>query len=119
MDVSIWPVPPVTCCNTDGPGNPFWMEWIFKPLVPAALADVVRMEDFLSGQECQDVDYTVVKPAVLTNGAKTGEANPTLSSYEMKCSNPQTISTYTRNAVPEKHFWLLCVWNESYSPQNK
>lgn len=47
---------------------PFFLEWLYKPLVIGRnMADFCRMETLLAA-DCQDINFTVVKPARLTDG---------------------------------------------------
>lgn len=60
-------------CTESREGNPFFLEWIFKPLVIGRnLADMARMEQYLAtSPECQDINFTAVRPPGLTNDEKT------------------------------------------------
>ena len=52
--------------------GPFSIEWILKPLfLKKVLNNMYEMENYLIA-ECQDINYTVVRPAGLANGDMTG-----------------------------------------------
>ncbi|ELU17347.1 hypothetical protein CAPTEDRAFT_222649 [Capitella teleta] len=53
------------------PDNSFVFDWLIKPTMRAPLADVIRTEDYLASEECRDIDFTVVKPKLLTHGPIT------------------------------------------------
>lgn len=66
----------ITCkCNnflTATDGEPFIIRWILRPLIIGNLLhNMGEMEDYLN-KECQDIDYTVVRPPGLTNQPSTG-----------------------------------------------
>ncbi|XP_078571504.1 flavin reductase (NADPH)-like [Branchiostoma floridae x Branchiostoma japonicum] len=58
--------------TTDDPSNPpfFLMRWIIKPLfLGRVLTNMAQMEKYL--QECEDINFTVVRPPHLTMGPVT------------------------------------------------
>ena len=56
-------------------GMPFFIRWVLIPLIRPALDDMDRAESYLRSddQAVAGIDYTVVLPAGLNNGAVTGE----------------------------------------------
>ncbi|XP_041462466.1 uncharacterized protein LOC121413627 [Lytechinus variegatus] len=54
----------------DDPG--FVARWVVRPVLSKPLADVVIMEKFLD-DECQDINYTIVRPPQLIDGPSSGK----------------------------------------------
>jgi len=55
-------------CTKSEPGNPWLVEWVLKPVfLGRVLTDMARMEDYLRGEECSDINFTIVKPNGLTD----------------------------------------------------
>lgn len=62
----------VTISLTATDGEPFIIRWILRPLIIGNLLhNMGEMEDYLN-KECQDINYTVVRPPGLTNQPSTG-----------------------------------------------
>lgn len=54
-------------------GEPFIIRWILRPLfIGNLLHNMGEMEDYLN-KECQDINYTVVRPPGLTDQPSTGQ----------------------------------------------
>lgn len=54
-------------------GEPFIIRWILRPLIIGNLLhNMGEMEDYLN-KECQDINYTVVRPPGLTDQPSTGQ----------------------------------------------
>ncbi|ESO92950.1 hypothetical protein LOTGIDRAFT_145414 [Lottia gigantea] len=52
-------------------GEPRFVSWLLRSLfLKTIYADMARMEDYLES-ECQDINYTVVRPPSLSNGNST------------------------------------------------
>ena len=57
----------------DSQGDPFFITWLFKPLMLGqSLNNMGEMEDYME-VECPDIEYTSVRPPQLTNTETTGE----------------------------------------------
>ncbi|XP_013396497.1 flavin reductase (NADPH) isoform X2 [Lingula anatina] len=55
-------------CTESLPGNPWFIEWILKPLVlKRTLVNMAEMEHFLF-DDCQDINFTIVRPPSLGTG---------------------------------------------------
>ncbi|XP_033761214.1 flavin reductase (NADPH)-like [Pecten maximus] len=55
------------------PGNPWVVEWIFRPLlIGNILSNMAEMEHYLV-DHCSDLSYTVVRPAGLEDGPSSGK----------------------------------------------
>ncbi|XP_077977401.1 flavin reductase (NADPH)-like [Glandiceps talaboti] len=62
-----------TTYNKEDPG-PWFTEWILKPLVLRnVLANMEIMETFLMSEQCNDINYTIVRPPGLTDTSSTGQ----------------------------------------------
>ncbi|BFZ06153.1 hypothetical protein BsWGS_09192 [Bradybaena similaris] len=63
----------VTAWGTkDDPGLPYIWRWVLKPsFLRNLVRDMELFEDFLLG-DCNDINYTVVRPPRLTNNPSTG-----------------------------------------------
>ncbi|XP_041461601.1 flavin reductase (NADPH)-like [Lytechinus variegatus] len=54
----------------DDPG--FVARWVIRPMLKKVLSDMLIMETYLE-TECQDIDYTAVRPAQLNSKQSTGQ----------------------------------------------
>jgi len=60
-------------CTVYKPGHPFVIEWLLKPLfLGRMLADLGRMEQFLSELPEEEVNFTAVKPPGLNDNPAVG-----------------------------------------------
>ena len=58
---------------SDDPNDAFMINWVFKPLfLGESLHNMGEMEDYMS-TECQDIEYTSIRPPRLTNDPSSGE----------------------------------------------
>ncbi|ELT89150.1 hypothetical protein CAPTEDRAFT_221779 [Capitella teleta] len=89
------------------PNNSFVFEWVIKPMIRATVADMVRAEDYLASEECQDIDFTVVKPKGLTNGPIT---DTKLTVEEKEYAVGQTMISRADVA----RFMLDCVTSDTW-----
>ncbi|XP_030850096.1 flavin reductase (NADPH) [Strongylocentrotus purpuratus] len=55
----------------DDPG--FVARWMIRPMLKKILTDMLTMETYIE-KECQDIDYTSVRPAQLSNKKSKGQA---------------------------------------------
>lgn len=54
-------------------GSPWYVEWIFRPLlIGNILSNMAEMEHYLV-DHCSDLSYTIVRPAGLVDGPKSGK----------------------------------------------
>ncbi|XP_050398589.1 flavin reductase (NADPH) [Patella vulgata] len=83
--------------------EPWFMTYLLRPLfLRTVLADMSRMEDYIQA-ECQDINYTVVRPPGLTLNESTGK--------EIKTSDGQFVPN-TKGSIPRKDvakFILQCL----------
>lgn len=49
----------------------FLIRWILIPMIKTVLDNMKETEDWLAGEEGKDLEYTVVRPAGLTNNPVT------------------------------------------------
>ncbi|XP_002732603.1 flavin reductase (NADPH)-like [Saccoglossus kowalevskii] len=62
-----------TTYDRNDPGPWAW-EWIYKPfIIGKTLADMRVMEEFLLSSECNDIDYTIVRPPELLKTSSQGK----------------------------------------------
>ena len=57
---------------SDNPNDSFMLNWVLKPLVLGqVLHNMHEMETYFQTQ-CEDIEYTAVKPPQLVNGESSG-----------------------------------------------
>ncbi|ESO98862.1 hypothetical protein LOTGIDRAFT_113739 [Lottia gigantea] len=89
-------------------GEPWAIAWILRPLfLRQVLADMSRMEDYLLS-ECQDINYTVVRPPKLLNTEATGK--------DIKTNEGQFVPD-ARGGMPRAdvaRFMLQCLQSKEW-----
>ncbi|XP_072049018.1 flavin reductase (NADPH)-like [Amphiura filiformis] len=100
-----------TWCCTDAKG-PFVVDWLLKPMfLKKVIENMAVMEAYLN--ECEDINYTVVKPPMLGDGNITAKEIKTVEGQYIKGVNFMGYSKIPRADVAR--FMLSCLDNDTWN----
>nr|XP_022338349.1 uncharacterized protein LOC111133908 [Crassostrea virginica] len=95
-------------------GEPFMIKWILRPLfIGNLLHNMGEMEDYLS-KDCQDINFTVVRPPGLTNQPSTGKTVRAENGRQFLDESTTQISRrdvakYMLDIIKESSVYKACV----------